>query len=150
MDIQTINQEEFDKLHPAMKEYLKAGIDTNQYGSDLVTEKNFFNMNLFSADPEELDPNLLTRTENARSKPNYFFAGVQSGLSHAAELIGSIPGGMDRFYDWGRTTLGFEPTEDSIFDHAEDYLKDIAHGLGPEYNKEFIKPEGFSEKFWYV
>ena len=149
MDIQTINQEEFDKLHPAMKEYLKAGIDTNQYGSDLVTEKNFFNMNLFSADPEELDPNLLTRTENARSKPNYFFAGVQSGLSHAAELIGSIPGGMDRFYDWGRTTLGFEPTEDSIFDHAEDYLKDIAHGLGPEYDKEFIKPEGFSEKFWY-
>ena len=48
-----------------------------------------------------------------------------------------------------REILGFEPTEDSIFDYAEDYLKDIAHGLGPEYNKEFIKPEGFSEKFWY-
>ena len=149
MDIQTINQEEFDKLHPAMKEYLKAGIDTNRYGSELVTEKNFFNMNLFNADPEELDPNLPTRTENARSKPNYFFAGVKSGLSHGAELIGSIPGGLDRFYDWGRTTLGFEPTEDSIFDHAEDYLKDIAHSIGPEYNKEFIQPEGFSEKFWY-
>ena len=149
MDIQTINQEEFDKLHPAMKEYLRAGIDTNRYGSDLVTEKNFFNMNLFSSDPEELDPNLQTRTEKARSKPNYLFAGGLTGLSHAAELIGSIPGGLDRFYDWGRTTLGFEPTEDSIFDHAEDYLKDIAHGLGPEYNKEFIKPEGFSEKFWY-
>ena len=149
MDIQTINQEEFDKLHPAMKEYLKAGIDTNRYGSELVTEKNFFNMNLFNADPEELDPNLPTRTENARSKPNYFFAGVKSGLSHGAELIGSIPGGLDRFYDWGRTTLGFEPTEDSSFDHAEDYLKDIAHSIGPEYNKEFIQPEGFSEKFWY-
>jgi hypothetical protein len=149
MDIQTINQEEFDKLHPAMKEYLKAGIDTNPYGSDLVTEKNFFNMNLFSADPEELDPNLIERTEKARSKPNYFFAGVQSGFSHAAELIGSIPGGMDRFYDWGRTTLGFEPTEDSIFDHAEDYLKSVAHDFGPEYKKDFIQPEGFSEKFWY-
>ena len=149
MDIQTINQEEFDKLHPAMKEYLKAGIDTNRYGSELVTEKNFFNMNLFNADPEELDPSLPTRTESARSKPNYFFAGIKSGLSHGAELIGSIPGGLDRFYDWGRTTLGFEPTEDSIFDHAEDYLKDIAHSIGPEYNKEFIQPEGFSEKFWY-
>tara|TARA_A100001015_G_C15034314_1_gene735133 strand:+ start:45 stop:2405 length:2361 start_codon:yes stop_codon:yes gene_type:complete len=149
MDIQTINQEEFDKLHPAMKEYLRAGIDTNRYGSDLVTEKNFFNMNLFSSDPEELDPNLITRTEKARSKPNYFFSGVKSGLSHGAELIGSIPGGLDRFYDWGRTTLGLEPTEDSIFDYAEDYLKDVAHGLGPEYNKDFIKPEGFSEKFWY-
>ena len=149
MDIQTINQEEFDKLHPAMKEYLKAGIDTNRYGSELVTEKNFFNMNLFNSDPEELDPSLPTRTENARNKPNYFFAGVKSGLSHGAELIGSIPGGLDRFYDWGRTTLGFEPTEDSIFDYAEDYLKDIAHGIGPEYNKDFIKPEGFSEKFWY-
>ncbi len=149
MDIQTINQEEFDKLHPAMKEYLKAGIDTNRYGSELVTEKNFFNMNLFNSDPEELDPSLPTRTENARNKPNYFFAGVKSGLSHGAELIGSIPGGLDRFYDWGRTTLGFEPTEDSIFDYAEDYLKDIAHGLGPEYNKDFVQPEGFSEKFWY-
>jgi len=149
MDIQTINQEEFDQLHPAMKEYLKAGIDTNRYGSDLVTENSFFKMDLYNSDPEELDPNLLTRTEKARSKPNYFFAGVKSGLSHGAELIGSIPGGLDRFYDWGRTKLGFEPTEDSIFDHAEDYLKDIAHDLGPEYNKDFVKPEGFSEKFWY-
>ena len=149
MDIQTINQEEFDQLHPAMKEYLKAGIDTNRYGSNLVTENSFFKMDLYNSDPEELDPNLLTRTEKARSKPNYFFAGVKSGLSHGAELIGSIPGGLDRFYDWGRTKLGFEPTEDSIFDYAEDYLKDIAHDLGPEYNKDFVKPEGFSEKFWY-
>ena len=149
MDIQTINQEEFDQLHPAMKEYLKAGIDTNRYGSNLVTENSFFKMDLYNSNPEELDPNLLTRTEKARSKPNYFFAGVKSGLSHGAELIGSIPGGLDRFYDWGRTKLGFEPTEDSIFDHAEDYLKDIAHDLGPEYNKDFVKPEGFSEKFWY-
>ena len=134
MDIQTINQEEFDKLHPAMKEYLKAGIDTNRYGSELVTEKNFFNMNLFNADPEELDPSLPTRTENARSKPNYFFAGVKSGLSHGAELIASIPGGLDRFYDWGRETLGLELTEDSIFDHAENFLKDFAHDINPEYN----------------
>ena len=149
MDIQTINQEEFDKLHPAMKEYLKAGIDTNRYGSDLVTEKNFFNMNLFNADPEDLDPDIIERTEKARTKPNYLAAGFMTGLSHTAELIGSIPGGLDRFYDWGRTTLGFQPTEDSIFDYAEDYLKDIAHDLGPEYKKDFIKPEGYLDKVWY-
>ena len=59
MDIQTINQEEFDQLHPAMKEYLKAGIDTNRYGSDLVTENSFFKMDLYNSNPEELDPNLL-------------------------------------------------------------------------------------------
>ena len=149
MDIQTINQEEFDKLHPAMKEYLRAGIDTNRYGSDLVTEKNFFNMNLFNADPEELDPDIIERTEKVRTKPNYLAAGFMTGLSHTAELIGSIPGGLDRFYDWGRTTLGFQPTEDSIFDYAEDYLKDIAHDIGPEYKKDFIKPEGYLDKVWY-
>ncbi len=53
MDIQTINQEEFDKLHPAMKEYLKAGIDTNRYGSELVTENSFFKMDLHNNDPED-------------------------------------------------------------------------------------------------
>ena len=104
MDIQTVNQEEFDKLHPAMKEYLRAGIDTNRYGSDLVTEKNFFNMNLFNSDPQDLDPDIIERTEKARkNRPDYLFgyagAGFMTGLSHTAELLGSIPGGLDRFYD---------------------------------------------------
>ena len=40
MDIQTSNQEEFNKLHPSMKDYLFAGMDTNRYASSLVTEKN--------------------------------------------------------------------------------------------------------------
>ena len=148
MDIQTLNKEEFDKLHPSMKEFLYAGIDTNRYGNDIVSEKNFFNMNLFNSDPEELDPDLLKRTEEARNDPNYFWEGVKTGASHGAELFGSIPGGLDRFYDWGRQTLGYEPTLDSIFDHAENYLKDIAHDWGPEY-KNFAKPEGFVDKFLY-
>ena len=148
MDIQTLNKEEFDKLHPSMKEFLYAGIDTNRYGNNIVSEKNFFNMNLFNRDPEELDPDLLKRTEEARNDPNYFWAGIKTGLSHSAELFGSIPGGLDRFYDCGRQTLGYEPTLDSIFDHAENFLKDIAHDIGPEY-KNFARPEGFVEKFVY-
>ena len=148
MDIQTLNKEEFDKLHPSMKEFLYAGIDTNRYGNNIVSEKNFFNMNLFNSDPEELDPDLLKRTEEARQDPNYFVEGFKTGISHGAELFGSIPGGLDRFYDWGRQTLGYEPTLDSIFDHAENYLKDIAHDLGPEY-RNFAKPEGFVDKFVY-
>ena len=60
------------------------------------------------------------------------------------ELLGSIPGGLDRFYDWSRTTLGFEPTEDSIFDHVEDYLKDVAQKIGPD--ERMLKPTGFAEK----
>ena len=71
MDIQTLNQEEFDNLHPSMKDYLIAGTDLNPYGSNIVTEKNFFNMNLFSADPYSLDPNLSERTEKARADINY-------------------------------------------------------------------------------
>ena len=106
-------------------------------------------MNLFKEDPEELDPDLIKRTETARADPNYFLEGVKTGLSHGAELFASIPGGLDRFYDWGRKTLGYEPTVDSIFDHAENYLRDIAHDIGPEYKKNFISPEGFQEKFWY-
>ena len=144
MDIQTLNKEEFDKLHPSMKEFLYAGIDTNRYGNEIVSEKNFFNMNLFNRDPEDLDPDLIKRTEEARNDPNYFIEGVKTGLSHGAELFGSIPGGLDRFYDWGRKTLGYEPTLDSIFDHAENYLKDIAHDWGPEY-RNLAKPEGFTE-----
>ena len=149
MDIQTLNKEEFDNLHPSMKDYLIAGTDLNPYGSNIVTEKNFFNMNLFSADPYSLDPNLSERTEKAREEINYFGEGFKTGLSHGAELIASIPGGLDRFYDWGRQTLGFKPTEDSIFDYAEQYLKDIAHDIGPEFKKDFIRPEGFVDNFWY-
>ena len=149
MDIQTLNQEEFDNLHPSMKDYLIAGTDLNPYGSNIVTEKNFFNMNLFSADPYSLDPNLSERTEKARADINYAKEGFKTGLSHGAELIASIPGGLDRFYDWGRKTLGFEPTTDSIFDHAEQYLKDVAHDIGPEFKRDFIRPEGFVDNFWY-
>jgi len=148
MDLQTLNEDEFATLHPSVKKYLTAGIDTNKHGEKLVSEKNFFNMDLFSSDPYELDPDLSKRTEKFREDPNYFYEGIKTGGSHALELFAAIPGGMDRFYDWGRKTLGFKPTDDSIFDHAENYLKDIAHDIGPEY-KDFTKPEGFTDNFWY-
>ena len=122
-DLQTLNEEEFNSLHPSLQEYFKAGIDTNPYGDRLVTEKNFFNLNLFGADYNSLDPNLTERTEKNREKLGFGGAakyGFKSGVSAGMELLGSIPGGLDRFYYWSRTTLVFEPTEDSIFDHVED------------------------------
>ena len=146
-DLQTLNQEEFDSLHPSLQEYFKAGIDTNPYGDRLVTEKNFFNLNLFGSDYNSLDPNLTERTEKNREKLGIGGAakyGFKSGVSAGMELLGSIPGGLDRFYDWSRTTLGFEPTEDSIFDHVEDYLKDVAQKIGPD--ERMLKPTGFAEK----
>ena len=82
MDIQTLNKEEFDNLHPSMKDYLVAGTDLNPYGSNIVTEKNFFNMNLFSADPYSLDPNLSERTEKARADINYAAEGFKLSLIH--------------------------------------------------------------------
>ncbi len=148
MDLQTLNEDEFATLHPSVKKYLSAGIDTNVHGEKLVSEKNFFNMDLLNSDPYDLDPDLSKRTEKFRDNPNYFFEGIKTGGSHALELFAAIPGGMDRFYDWGKKTLGFQPTDDSIFDYAEQYLKDIAHDIGPEY-KDFTKPEGFADNFWY-
>jgi hypothetical protein len=146
-DLQTLNEEEFNSLHPSLQEYFKAGIDTNPYGDRLVTEKNFFNLNLFGSNYSSLDPNLTERTEKNREKLGIGGAakyGFKSGVSAGMELLGSIPGGLDRFYDWSRTTLGFEPTEDSIFDHVEDYLKDIAQKIGPD--ERMLKPTGFAEK----
>jgi len=149
MDLTTNNkQEEFQTLHPSLQTYFTAGIDTNPYGNKTVSQKNFFNFDLFNNDPYKLDPQLSERTEKLRGNPNYLVEGVKAGTSHALELIGSVPGGLDRFYDWGRETLGFQPTEDSIFDYAESYLKDIAHDINPEYNN-MAKPQGFQEKFWY-
>ena len=146
-DLQTLSEEEFETLHPSLKEYFKAGVDTNPYGDRLVTEKNFFNLNLFGSDYNSLDPNLTERSEKNREKLGIGGAakyGFKSGVSAGFELLGSIPGGMDRFYDWSRTKLGFEPTEDSVFDHVEDYLKDIAQQVGPD--ERMLKPTGFAEK----
>ena len=160
MDLTTNNkQEEFQTLHPSLQTYFTAGIDTNPYGNKLVSQKNFFNFDLFNNDPYKLDPQLSERTEKARKDASGGLVGFikaapkalpggLTGLSHAAELIASIPGGLDRFYDWGRETLGLELTEDSIFDHAENFLKDFAHDINPEYNN-MAKPQGFNEKFWY-
>ena len=49
MDLQTLNEDEFATLHPSVKKYLTAGIDTNKHGEKLVSEKNFFNMDLFNS-----------------------------------------------------------------------------------------------------
>ena len=39
MDLQTLNEDEFATLHPSVKKYLSAGIDTNVHGEKLVSEK---------------------------------------------------------------------------------------------------------------
>ena len=78
MDLQTLNEDEFATLHPSVKKYLTAGIDTNKHGEKLVSEKNFFNMDLFNSDPYELDPDLSKRTEKFKT------------LSTGGELTGNL------------------------------------------------------------
>ena len=90
MDLQTLNEDEFATLHPSVKKYLTAGIDINKHGEKLVSEKNFFNMDLFNSDPYELDPNLSKRTEELRERPGklgYLKQGALTGTSHALELF---------------------------------------------------------------
>ncbi len=106
MDLTTNNkQEEFQTLHPSLQTYFTAGIDTNPYGNKLVSQKNFFNFDLFNNDPYKLDPQLSERTEKARKDASGGLVGFikaapkalpggLTGLSHAAELIASIPGGL--------------------------------------------------------
>ena len=40
MDLQTLNKEEFEKLHPSVQSYLTAGIDTNPYGDNVSESKD--------------------------------------------------------------------------------------------------------------
>ena len=93
MDIQTLNEEEFEKLHPSMKEYLLAGIDTNPYGDKIVTEKNFFNMDLFNNDPYNLDPDLPQRTEKLRETDYYALSDVtmSSDMTTYRQALRDLP-----------------------------------------------------------
>ena len=75
MDLQTLNEDEFATLHPSVKKYLTAGIDTNKHGEKLVSEKNFFNMDLFNSDPYE---NLGLHFSSASVSTNYLQISLKS------------------------------------------------------------------------
>ena len=87
MDINTTDKEELNNIHPSLKTYFYAGIDTNPHGEQVVAQKDFYKMNLFNSDPYELDPNLSQRSEDFRKRPgklNYLGQGLLTGVSHAA------------------------------------------------------------------
>ena len=90
MDLQTLNEDEFSTLHPSIKKYLTAGIDTNKHGEKLVSEKNFFNMDLFNSDPYELDPNLSKRTEELRERPGKLGYLKQGQIKERIEVLKNI------------------------------------------------------------
>ena len=124
--------EDQDKLHPSLKKMYETGLEND---SDFYTSLNrdnansFYKLDLNNMNPEEYDSEILNRNRSWKSDFKYgWFGSAASG----AELLSSIPGGIDRLYDWGRSALGYEPTPDSIFDKTHEYLDDIAQGFTPE------------------
>jgi hypothetical protein len=145
-DIATQDNTEFDALHPNLKQLYTGGFDLNPKTVNMLNEGNGFKFDLWNTPPQEIDPEIIPRKEkHAQSIGNAIGYGGWGSFSGAMELLGSIPGGVDRFYDWSRTVLGKEPTEDSIFDHAENYLKSIAKSTDPE-ERGFAAPEGYLYK----
>jgi len=145
-DIATQDDTEFDALHPNLKQLYTGGFDLNPKTVNMLNEGNAFKFDLWNTPPQEIDPEIIPRKEkHAQSIGNAIGYGGWGSFSGFMELLGSIPGGMDRFYDWSRTVLGKEPTEDSMFDHAESYLKSIAKSTDPE-EMGFTAPEGYLYK----
>ena len=145
-DISTSSSKEFNNLHPNLKQLYTGGFDLNPKTVNMINAGNVYKFDLFNTPPQEIDPEIIPRKEkHAQSLGNALGYGFMGSWSGAMELLGSIPGGVDRFYDWSRTVLGKEPTEDSIFDHAEDYLKSIAKSTSPE-EMGFASPEGYGYK----
>ena len=119
--------------HPSIKQLYEGGYDLNPYTSNILDGGNFYKFDLFNQPPEEVDPDILRRREEQSKKfSNAAGYGFTSSVSSAYELLASIPGGIDRFYNWGRTTLGFEPDEENIYTYAEDYFRSLARGTSPE------------------
>ena len=145
-DIATQDNTEFDALHPNLKQLYTGGFDLNPKTVNMLNEGNAYKFDLWNTPPREIDPEIIPRKEHhAQSMGNALGYGAWGSCSGAMELLGSIPGGVDRFYDWSRTVLGKEPTEDSIFDYAENYLKSIAKSTDPE-EMGFAAPEGYLYK----
>ena len=145
-DIATQDNTEFDALHPNLKQLYTGGFDLNPKTVNMLNEGNAFKFDLWNTPPQEIDPEIIPRKEHhAQSIGNALGYGFMGSASGFMELLGSVPGGIDRFYDWSRTVLGKEPTEDSIFDYAENYLKSIAKSTDPE-EMGFAAPEGYLYK----
>ena len=145
-DISTQEDTEFNSLHPNLKQLYTGGFDLNPKTVNMINEGNAYKFDLWNTSPQEIDPEIIPRKEqHAQSIGNALGYGVAGSFSSFMELLGSVPGGIDRFYDWSRTVLGKEPTEDSIFDHAESYLKSIAKSADPE-EMGFVAPEGYAYK----
>ena len=125
--------EDQDKLHPSLKKMYETGLEND---SDFYTSLNrdntnsFYKLDLNNMNPEEYDSEILNRNRSWKSDFKYgWFGSAASG----AELLSSIPGGIDRLYDWARSALpGIEPTPDSIFDKTPESLDNIAQGFTPE------------------
>ena len=145
-DISTPSSTDFNNLHPNLKQLYTGGFDLNPKTVNMINAGNAYKFDLFNTSPQEIDPEIIPRKEkHSQSVGNALGYGFMGSYSGFMELLGSIPGGVDRFYDWSRTVLGKEPTEDSIFDHAEDYLKSIAKSTSPE-EMGFANPEGYFYK----
>ena len=146
-DIATQDDTEFDALHPNLKQLYTGGFDLNPKTVNMLNEGNAYKFDLWNTPPREIDPEIIPRKEHhAQSMGNALGYGAWGSWSGAMELLGSIPGGVDRFYDWSRTVLGKEPTEDSIFDDAENYFKSIAKSTEDNMNTRFAAPEGYAYK----
>ena len=145
-DISTSSSIDFNNLHPNLKQLYTGGFDLNPKTVNMLNAGNAYKFDLFNTSPQEIDPEIIPRKEkHAQTAGNALGYGFWGSWSGFMELLGSIPGGVDRFYDWSRTVLGKEPTEDSIFDDAENYLKSIAKSTSPE-EMGFASPEGYFYK----
>jgi len=144
-DISTTSSTDFNSLHPSLKQLYTGGFDLNPKTVNMLNMGNIYKFDLFNTPPKDIDPEIIPRKEkHAQTAGNALGYGFWGSYSGFMELLGSVPGGVDRFYDWSRTVLGKEPTEDSIFDDAENYLKSIAKSTNPE-EMGFETPEGY----WY-
>ena len=142
----SFDTKDLTQQHPSVRQLYEGGYDLNPNTSNILDGGNFYKFDLFNQVPEEVDPEILKRREiQSKKLSNALGYGFNTSVSSAYELLGSIPGGIDRFYNWGRTTLGFEPHEENIYTYVEDYFKSLARGVSPEaYGYE--PPEGYINK----
>ena len=136
--------EDMDELHPSLKQSYFTGLNTDlNFYNDLNRNNvnSFYKLDLNHMNPEEHDPNILTR---AREKSGWKY-GWFGSLSSSYELLASIPGGIDRLRDWAIGKFGYEPTQDAWMDKMRDYFDDLAQEASPEA-KGIGAPDTFGGK----
>jgi hypothetical protein len=105
-DISTQEDKEFEALHPNLKQLYTGGFDLNPKTVNMINQGNAFKFDLWNTPPQEIDPEIIPRKEkHAQSAGNALGYGFWGSASSFMELLGSVPGGVDRFYDWSRTVL---------------------------------------------